>query len=132
MKITPIATVLCLAALSQPAVAETKTLASAPIEVEANFIGAAMQCHIHNAGSEAVAIKSRAILNGSGVAQTLFADSCGAAPLQPKHSCFFTFPTDNGGIFVCRVRAQGPAIKLRGVASFRPSTSTVLMSVPIE
>lgn len=132
MKTASTALFLALTIFATPGLAETKTLSSAPLDIYSNFGGAEVTCNFYNAGSDPVTFTSRGILDGDGGSETLSSDTCGSAPLQPKHSCLFNHATDVGGTFVCRARAKGATVRLRGIAAFRPSASSVLMTAPIE
>ena len=132
MKTAIAMSILGLLALSQPALSASKTIASAPVGPNSVFGGAAMTCSIFNAGSDPIVLGGRTILDSSGVAQTLTADTCGATPLPPRHSCSFAYAGSIGGEFVCRVKATGATVNMRGVATFRTGAASVLMWSPIQ
>jgi hypothetical protein len=123
--------VLGLVALAQPAAAVTKTFASGPVGPESGFGGVTISCAIYNAGSDPIVLTSRSILGLSGTSQALTADGCGSAALAPRHSCIFSLTADMNSPSVCRVKAKGATVKIRGTATFRAG-ATFFMNSPIE
>jgi hypothetical protein len=122
---------LGLATLAQPAVAVTKTFSSGPIGPETGFVGVTISCAVHNAGADPIVLTSRSILNLAGVAVAITNDGCGNAALAPKKSCIFLHTDDMSTPHVCRVKAKGATVKVRGTATFR-SNSTIIANTPIE
>jgi hypothetical protein len=135
MKTTMTAIVLGLTIFTMPAVAVTKTFSSAPLGSELALGGAVVTCSIYNAGSAPIVLAPRQILDAAGAAKAITADSCGAAALAPKKSCVIKHdpaPNNLVGNYVCRVKATGASVKIRGIAAVRLNAASILMTAPIE